>query len=197
MESSTDFGALIARLRNGDGEAANELLNRYEDAVRRYIRVRLTDPGLKRQMDSIDICQSVMADFFVRSALGQFDLKTPEQLIALLATMARNRLLNHVKKQRAQRRDVRRLEAFDVIDAQPAATVDTPSQIAAGREMLDEFRGRLTTEERQLADRRARGDAWVDIARELGGSPDALRVRLARAVERVADELGLDSSRYD
>ena len=33
----------------------------------------------------MDICQSVMASFFVRAALGQYQLNTPEQLLNLLA----------------------------------------------------------------------------------------------------------------
>jgi len=197
MELTSDFDALVERLRSGDEEAAQALFVKYEEAVRRIIRVRLTDPALRRQMDSVDVCQSVMADFFVRAALGEFELKSPEQLIGLLATMARNRLINHVKKQRAKRRDVHRLEGCDVADVQPAAAQASPSQIVAGRELLDVFRAKLTPEERQLAERRSRGEAWAEIAQDLGGKPDALRIKLSRAVERVAGELGLDDSRYD
>lgn len=148
-------------------------------------------------MDSTDVCQSVMADFFVRTALGQFDLKSPEQLIGLLATMARNRVINHAKKQRAQRRDVGRLEGGDVADVQPAAAESTPSQIVAGRELLDAFRAMLTPDERDLAERRSRGEAWAEIAESLGRRPDALRIKLSRALERVSGELGLDNSQYD
>jgi RNA polymerase sigma-70 factor (ECF subfamily) len=157
----------------------------------------MTDPALRRQMDSVDICQSVMADFFVRTALGQFELESPQQLIGLLATMARNRIINHAKKQNAQKRDVNRLNPTDVAELQPKAMIDTPSQIVAGRELLAAFLSRLSPAERELADRRSRGDEWADIAREVGGTPDALRVRLARALERVAGELGLDDSHYE
>jgi DNA-directed RNA polymerase specialized sigma24 family protein len=156
----------------------------------------MTDPAMRRQMDSVDICQSVMADFFVRTALGEFEFDSPQQLFGLLGTMARNRLINHAKKQKAQRRDIQRLDPGDVADAQPAAKVDTPSQIVAGRELLNAFRDRLSPAERELAERRSRGEEWADIALEVGGSPDALRVRLSRGVERVASELGLDDSQY-
>jgi hypothetical protein len=43
-----------------------------------------------------------------------------------------------------------------------------------------------------LADRRALGRSWADIAAEVGGKPDALRLRLSRAADRVAHDLGLD-----
>lgn len=197
MSANTDFELLFARLRTGDDEAARELLAQYEDAIRRYVRVRLTDPALRRQMDSMDVCQSVMADFFVRSALGQFELQSPEQLIALLATMARNRLINHANKQHAERRDVRRLEGGDVAEFQPAHHTETPSLIVANQELLTAFRARLKPDERELAERRALGQSWEEIACDLGGKPDACRVRLARAIERVSAELGLDSSTYE
>ena len=57
------------------------------------LRVRLVDTRLNRLLDSMDICQSVLASFFVRAALGQYELETPEQLLKLLATMTRNKLL--------------------------------------------------------------------------------------------------------
>ena len=38
-----------------------------------------------------------MGDFFIRTALGQFDLAQPEQLVRLLATMGQGRLANFFK----------------------------------------------------------------------------------------------------
>jgi RNA polymerase sigma-70 factor (ECF subfamily) len=39
----------------------------------------------------MDICQSVLASFFVRAAVGQFELDRPEPLVGLLIGMARNK----------------------------------------------------------------------------------------------------------
>ena len=110
------FLEVMQRVRAGDETAALELHATYADQLQRIIRVRLTQPALRRQMDSIDICQSVFADFFVRTALGQYDLQSPTELIKLLATMARNRLIYHAQKQRAARRDIRRVEGGAVED---------------------------------------------------------------------------------
>ena len=203
-ESEADgFRALIGRVRNGDEGAAAELVRRYEPAVRRAARVRLVDTRLNRMLDSMDVCQSVMASFFVRAAMGQYELDAPDQLLKLLATMTRNKLANAVKAQGAQRRDFRRTkpgegEAGDSSQAGAGAFADvpgaspTPSREVAAREMLDEARRRLTPDERRLLDDREAGRDWAEIAAELGGSPEALRKRLARAVDRVADELGLE-----
>jgi len=61
----------------------------------------------------------------------------------------------------------------------------------AGHELLREFRRRLSGEERELADQRALDRDWALIAAERGGSPEAPRKKLARAIDRVSEELGL------
>jgi RNA polymerase sigma factor (sigma-70 family) len=198
MSGDSAFQALLRRVRAGDEAAAAELVRQYEPAIRRAVRMRLTDPTLGRVLDSMDVCQSVLANFFVRAAAGQFDLDEPGQLVRLLVTMARNKLLDQVRKQRAGRRDQRRLEptAPEALDAVPAAG-QTPSAIVAGKELLHQVRDRLSDQERHLMDRRALGHDWAALAAEVGGTPDALRKQLARALDRVARELGLDEVAHD
>src|SRR4249919_1695419 len=106
-----DFQVLLGRVRAGDAQAAADLVRRYEPAIRRAARVRLVDSRLNRLLDSMDICQSVMASFFVRAALGQYELETPDQLLKLLATMTRNKLAGQVNAHGAARRDFRRVSA--------------------------------------------------------------------------------------
>jgi hypothetical protein len=67
-----------------------------------------------------------------------------------------------------------------------------PSACLAGRELLEEVRRRLNDDERRLADGRAEGHDWAVIAAQVGGTAEARRKQLARALDRVAGELGLD-----
>ncbi len=191
MPEELSFLDLVRRVRAGDQEASTELVRRYEPAIRILIHGRLSDPGLRRLLDSIDICQSVMGNFFVRAAAGEFELDSPEQLIKLLATMARNRITDHALHQQAARRDHRRNEpggnGDELVDRGPS-----PSEVVAGKELVQAFRNKLTVTERHLAEQRALGRPWDEIAQEVGGSPDALRVQLSRAVDRVTRELQLD-----
>jgi RNA polymerase sigma-70 factor (ECF subfamily) len=192
MSDANEFRALIFRVRRGDEQAAAELVRQYEPAIRRAVRMRLTDPRLGRVLDSMDVCQSVLANFFVRAAAGQFDLEKPEQLLQLLVTMARNKLLDHVRKQQAGRRDQRRQQASpDALQAVPADQA-TPSQVVANRELLLRAQGLLSEDERYLVEQRGLGRDWADIAREVGGQPNAVRMKLSRALDRVARQLGLD-----
>src|SRR5207245_1305314 len=131
-------------------------------------------------------------NFFVRTAAGQFHLETPEQLLKLLASMARNKLTNYALHQRAARRDQRRvqqggLEQDDLIDPGPSV-----SREVANRELLEEFRTRLSDPERRVAALRALGCSWPEIAAQLHDEPDALRMRLNRAIDRVVRELRLE-----
>src|SRR5262245_32527837 len=104
MSTPVDFPAFLTRIRAGDQQAAAELVERFAPIVRRTIRMRWHLPEMSRLLDSMDVCQSVLASFFVRAAAGQFELEQPGQLIALLLSMARRKLAFTVRKQRAQRR---------------------------------------------------------------------------------------------
>jgi RNA polymerase sigma-70 factor (ECF subfamily) len=185
------FSELISRVRAGDETAAVELVRRYEPALRRSVRLRLL-PRLRRIYDSLDICQEVLGSFFVRAASGQYELNSPEQLLKLLATMARYKVSQASRRQQAACRDDRRLLTGEVQEEQAVAPEATPSRQLAAKELLQEAQRRLSTEERNLVEMRSQGLDWAAIAGRLGGNPEALRKRLARAVARVADELGLD-----
>ena len=193
MAEESSFALLMRRVREGDESAATELVRRYEPTIRRVARVRLADTRLRRLFDSMDVCQSVLGSFFVRAALGQFDLRTPEQLLNLLVSMARRKAADAAREAGAARRDYRR-EQPGAEEAEAPARDATPSQEVAGAELLVEFRRRLSAEERQLADQRAAGLEWEQIAAQRGASPEALRKQLTRAIDRVAQELGLESS---
>jgi len=83
-----DFAALLGQARLGDADAATEFVRRYEPELRRYVRIRLTDSRLRRYVDSVDICQSILGRFFVGFFAGKYELRSPEQLIAILLRMA-------------------------------------------------------------------------------------------------------------
>ena len=189
------FAELIRRVRAGDEQAAASLVRRYEPEIRREVRFLLRDPFLRRSFDSMDICQSVMGSFFLRAALGEYDLNEPQDLVRLLISMTRNKVVDATRRQRAQRRDHRRATSLETVDL--ATKAPSPSEIVEERELLALFRDRLSPEERQLADLRAAGREWAEIARELGGSAEARRKQLTRAISRVSQELGLEDDSDD
>ena len=191
MTDLDEIAESIRRARAGDARAAEDLVRRYEPLIRREVRLGLDDARLRRLFDSMDICQSVLGSFFARIASGRYDLDRPERLAGLLTAMARNKLASAARRHARRKRGAGRL-----VDGPGAleAAVDRapgPSEVVAWRELMEQFRLGLGTEERRLADLRGEGRPWVEIAEELGGTPGGRRMQLARALARVSREVGL------
>jgi RNA polymerase sigma factor (sigma-70 family) len=187
-----NFPELIARIRAGDERTAVDLVRRYEPEIRREVRFVLRDPFLRRTIDSMDICQSVLCSFFRRAASGEYDLDRPADLTRLLVRMARNKTVDALRRHRAARRDHRRATTIDGVNV--ATYSPGPGQVAEGRDLLAAIQGRLSGEERRLADLRARGREWADISSEVGGTSEGRRKQLTRALARVSRELRLDDA---
>jgi DNA-directed RNA polymerase specialized sigma24 family protein len=157
-------------------------VRRLEPLLRRVVRMRLADPGLRRVFDSMDIYRSVLAKFLARDARGAFDLSTPEQLEKLLVKMALDKLTHRA---RHERRNAGALpEGWE-----PAAADPTPSHVAAQPEEAQLILQRLSAKERWLAEQRALGRTWQEIAPESCDSAAAVRMMHARAIARVRREL--------
>ncbi|HVK09128.1 MAG TPA: sigma-70 family RNA polymerase sigma factor [Gemmataceae bacterium] len=193
MSGDNTFAEFVARIRAGDEQAAAELVRRYEPLIRREIRMRLEDRRLSRLFDSMDLCQSVLASLFLRTAAGEYDLERPEQLVGLLVTMARNKLASAARREYRVRRDNRRVseKAAEDLDGVPDGGLG-PGEVLASKELLEQFRQALSAEERQIVELRGGGLAWADVAARLGGTAQSRRMQLTRAVERVVRELGIE-----
>jgi RNA polymerase sigma-70 factor (ECF subfamily) len=192
MSDDSPFASFIRRIRAGDAGAAEELLRRYEPVIRRQVRYALTDPRLGRLFDSVDICQTVLASFFFRARLGQYDLDQPDHLLGLLITLTRRKVALKARQYRSRPADRQRVDE-SALQERAAAGMPSPSEEAARRDLAAEVHRRLSPEERQLATLRLdEGLAWPAIAARLGGTAEARRKQWERTVERLAGELRID-----
>jgi DNA-directed RNA polymerase specialized sigma24 family protein len=101
--------------------------------------------------------------------------------------MALNQLRNWARHERRR---------SDIPDGwNPTASDPSPSRVHAANEALTDLMSRLPPLEARLFDlNRVQGRSWEEIAREVGGRPDALRMRLMRAVARaLAQRVGRES----
>jgi RNA polymerase sigma factor (sigma-70 family) len=197
MIDSEAFAELMTRVRAGDQNAAAEMVRQYEPLIRREVRLRLQDPRLRTALETLDVCQSVMASFFVRANLGEYELDEPQQLVRLLVTMTKNKVASTARREFRQKRDRRRTGGDDVQLLDTPGQQATPSKIVADRELLELARGMLPREELRMADLRGGGSTWEQVAEQLGGTAHACRVRFGRAVRRVLLNLGLADSEPD
>ncbi len=191
-DTESDFARLIRLVRGGDADAAAKLLQQFEPELRIIARAKLNDPQLRRLVDSMDICQSILGNFFFRASAGQFDIESPAQLQQLLAVMIRNKVTDHARRQKAVRRDVGRLLNHPVEDVPLANSGDTPSHMVAAKELASAAKKQFTPDELAIIERRIGGASWDEIASELELSPDAVRKQMKRATDRVAKSLGID-----
>ena len=179
----------IDRIKLGDQAAAAELVRHFEPEILRFVRVRLTDPKLQRFLDSMDIVQSVMGRFFQRIQSDRLHVEHPLQLLRLLMTMARNSLLDHVRRAKV-RRDVSgaggEQELQYVADRRIGQT-----ELVEQAELVALVRGRLSSDEQQALDRWLLGDGWEQMSQDIGCEPDAIRKKVSRAIDRASKELGL------
>ena len=191
MSGDGDFAGMLEQIRQGDEQAAAALVQRYEPELRRYIRFRLTSPTVRRFVDSLDICQSVLARFFTHLESEDVTIASADQLKALLITMARNRTLDAVSAQHAQRRDARRSYGNEEQLSVLASTSETPSHALEMEEIVTAVRSALSDNDRYLVDQRMNGRGWSELAVEQHVSAEAMRKQVTRAINKVALDLKL------
>jgi RNA polymerase sigma-70 factor (ECF subfamily) len=173
---------LLARIKNGDEDAARELLTRYETKVRLVVRRQL--PRLLRsRFDSLDFLQSVWGSFFHKIRTGQNDLDEEQNLITFLAWAARNKVIDEYRRAVTQKQDVKREERLETRKDKEVclAAGDTPSQLAKARETYDRLRDFLPEDRRVIVELKASGYSCREIGDRLGISE--------RTVQRVLEDL--------
>lgn len=184
-----ELAELLTRVREGDEEAARLLVQRYESAIRVAVRTNLSDPRLRRQFDSLDVCQSVLASFFFRLSSGSYDLSVPAQLSALLTKMAQNKVRMRARDQFRQRRDVRRQSQIAIENVKVRGCQAGPDEAVDDQDLLQHALQMMPPEIRVIADRRMAGESWLEIADAIGGTSDGRRKQFERAVLPIAQSL--------
>jgi RNA polymerase sigma factor (sigma-70 family) len=195
LSDQSSFSSLIERLRSGDNEAARSLLNRYEPALRRIVAMRLMDRKLRGVVDTEDICQSVLGSFFVRLGLGQYEITDESDLLRLLATMVRNKVVSKKRRRTLETRDDVQVSLKERLAENRAGSESSPSEWLAYEELIREAEGMLSPDERQLIALRKQGIGWNEIGNRLGEDPECLRKRMGRTMDLVIEQLGLDEMR--
>jgi RNA polymerase sigma factor (sigma-70 family) len=197
MSDAPKLSDLLTRLRSGEAAAADEFVRDYGPAVRVAVRTRLTDPHLRRQFDSEDVCQSVLASFLARTALGELTPDDAGGLIRLLVRMAVRKVGRRARNLRRLRRDCRRdaADGNEIVRRVPAPD-PPPDRLATGRDLVEKVRTTLGPDDRRLADLRGEGLSWAEVAHRAGGTPDARRKQLRRALDEVLHTLGVEDGSW-
>jgi RNA polymerase sigma factor (sigma-70 family) len=185
------FQDLLQRVRAGDDAAASEMFYRYEADVKRVVRAIMRVEWMRRGADPSDIYQSVMASFFIRAALGQYDISTPDQMLALLKRIAKNKVADLARSPH-RRVSVVPVSGPDRAAIEPTDPARGPASQIIWKELFQKVRARFTDAERRVSDLRMVGHSWDEVGAELGEKADAVRMRLERALRRIGREMNLE-----
>src|SRR5947209_7362385 len=104
-------GALLARWRDGDQQAADLLVRRFGQRLRALARSRLP-AALARQVDAEDIVQSAYRSFFAGARAGRFVVDDGGGLWRLLAAITLHKLQRQLERHRAGKRALARERTY-------------------------------------------------------------------------------------
>ena len=178
--------------RRRDESACTLLVRDYEPEIRRFIRFRMKSSSVRRFVDSLDICQSVLARFFRSLDLDEFDISEPGQLRALLRQIAQHRIYDAVALQHAKKRDAGRMErGGEELLAVLQESTDRVKRIVEMQELVERIYALCSGADPSHIERRMSGADWSDLAESVGVTEEAVRKRVERASERAAVEAGV------
>jgi len=185
--SKADFRDLIDRIRDGDEEAANQLVRDYGDSLRRAVR-RTLNRRLRPQFDSLDFVQLAWSSVFrAREGLDRFE--TPGQLAAFLVRMARNKVGEETRRRlMTQKYDVTRECSLNTLDYEKEQATDTrqedPLESAMAREQLEHLTRDRWPRHQRIVELRLMGLSNAEVAEKLGIAQSTVR----RVLDRLYDE---------
>ena len=180
--------SLFTRARGGDHEAWVELFRLCYPKIVRVVRRKLNGPT-RSLYDSTDFASDVMKSLAANA--DRLDFPSMNSLLAFLAQVAEQKVIDEHRKAHTLKRDINRLRPLD--GSGPAGTSmgdripsgdPTPSQFAQAIEARDHLLEGKTEEEREAILRKAKGYSAAEIADYLGWH--------IRKVQRFFKELGDD-----
>jgi RNA polymerase sigma-70 factor (ECF subfamily) len=194
MEQSDDD--LLGSALDGDEDALTTLLERHGPQVRRSLDI---SPKWQSIVDADDVMQVTYLEAFLR--IRAFKPSGPGSFVRWLMRIAENNLRDAIKEQQRNKRPPvgRRVEAADqtsyiALIEQLSGSVPTPSRAAGANEIVRSVEKALAElpedYERVLRQFELEGRSGPEVAQEMGRSHGAIKMLLARARDRLREELG-------
>lgn len=187
---------LLARARDNDADAVNELLLSHREPLRRLIGLRM-DRALQRRVDASDIVQDAM--IVASRRLAEYLREPPMPFHLWLWHLARDRIMDaHRRHRGAARRSMDREQPLAARGSEDAgldlaALVRdremTPGAAALSAELKERVRAAidaLDAQDREVVEMRHFGQLTnQEVAQALGLSEPAAGMRFLRAVRRL------------
>ena len=189
MSTGAEAGAdLLARAKGGDQAAWEELFRTCYPKVIRVVRRKLDSP-LRSLYDSTDFASDVMKS--LAANFERLDFPTIGSLMAFLAQVAEQKVIDEHRRRHTLKRDVTRerpISGFRGVGAQISIPSDDPtaSQLAQANEVHEQLLNRQDETECRVLEMRKLGYDNQDIAEKTGWH---IR-RVQRFLKDLHDSLG-------
>lgn len=178
------FDSLLERLRAGDRQAAEQLFTAYEPYLRMVVRCRLSN-RLRAKFDSADVVQSVWVHVLRGLSQAGWCFREEADLQALLATVARRRLISRYRHHRtALEREIPGGE----LEMLPAPRQPRPSEVAQAEELWAHLLQLCPPAHHEILRLRRQGLLLEEIATRTGMHEGSVRRILRRLARQFASE---------
>jgi RNA polymerase sigma-70 factor (ECF subfamily) len=179
----------LARLRNGDEQAAAEVFDRFAHRLVGLARQKLNE-SLRGKEDPEDVVQSALKSFFPRYAAGQYQLTGWDDLWGLLARITAHKCGNRVARFQTARRDAGREVSVAARDDSSVrwellTHEPTPAQALMLSEILETLHDSLGARDRAIFALHLQGIENADISAQLQCSNRTV----FRVLERIRQTL--------
>ncbi len=183
-----EFETLMREFAAGSEEAAWQIVEIYGPYVFRSVR-RALSPKLRNQFDSVDFVQAVWASL-IASREKLRHVEQPQELIAILSAIGRNKVIDVVRRARTKKYNIHREVSVDqdgapIVDSAPSRD-PTPSDVAMARERWEGMMRDQPSHYRSIVVLRMHGNTHQDIANQLNVSDRTVRRVLNRLLAENA-----------
>jgi RNA polymerase sigma factor (sigma-70 family) len=174
---------LVDRLGRGDVDAVAAMFDVYAPYLRAIVRCRMAD-RLQAKFDSADVVQSVWVQVLRQIGRPGWDVTDERQLRALLATIARRRLLTRIRRTPD---DANPAGDSPAVDDLPHVNQARPSEVVQADDVWDKLLDMCPADHHPVLELRRAGVSLTEIAARTGLHEGSVR----RIIRRLASALAL------
>ena len=182
MPDSQRRKSIAARLKANADLAAPELDEQYRARLCQLVE-REMDRRFRGKEDPEDVVQSAFRTFYRRNALGEFHIDSSVDLWRLLETITRRKILKHVEKLGARKRDPKGEEYTEGGDLQ--GRVPTPEEAAIAADLMERTLDGLDETYVKVLHMRLQKCTEEEIAAKLDCTRSFVRTKLDRIRDRL------------
>jgi RNA polymerase sigma factor (sigma-70 family) len=182
MAESQSSNSFLRRLNSDGHSAAYELDGRYRTRLCQLVE-REMNRRFRRREDPEDVVQSAFRTFYRRNAIGEFRIDSTVDLWRLLETITQRKILKHVEKLGAGKRNPKREEYPEADGLQ--GRIPTPEEAAIAADLMEKAMAGLDESYMDVLHMRLQKCTEEEIATKLGCTRAFVRTKLGRIRDRL------------